>query len=158
MMLSSLIRFMSYGWIKKLYIDPYHFTYYGFSNGKPWNYSIYFFYCRLAALFIAIDTNTNGCFAPSSFTYIELMDKLPIWIIIITHNQFCIGVFYQQTVFSVDAIPMKNNRFQKNTMMEYWYSKITIGCHFHAGLAKLNSDSLKLFLKNLVTQQPNLPL
>jgi hypothetical protein len=36
MMLFSLIRFASYGWIKKFYIDPeFHFTYYGFGWVKP---------------------------------------------------------------------------------------------------------------------------
>jgi hypothetical protein len=55
MMLSSLIRFASFGWIK-LYIDPqFHFTYYGFQWVKPLEIiPIYFFIIAAIALFVAL--------------------------------------------------------------------------------------------------------
>src|SRR6218665_1261695 len=57
MMLLSLVRFASYGWIEKFYIKPqFHFTYYGFSWVKPFGMYTYllFLLCGLAALGIAV--------------------------------------------------------------------------------------------------------
>jgi hypothetical protein len=45
MMLVSIIRFWSYGWIEKLYLKPdFHFSYYGFEWVKPigdWTYLLF---------------------------------------------------------------------------------------------------------------------
>ena len=57
MMLASIIRFWSYGWIEKLYLEPkFHFSYYGLEFIKPigvYSYLI-FFICGLSALFVAL--------------------------------------------------------------------------------------------------------
>ena len=80
MMLLSLIRFASYGWIKKFYITPeFHFTYYGFQWVKPiGNYTyLVFLICAIAALFVAMGYKYKWAILTFflSFTYIELMDK-----------------------------------------------------------------------------------
>ncbi|WP_180266590.1 HTTM domain-containing protein, partial [Flavobacterium psychrophilum] len=57
MMLFSLIRFASYNWIEKFYIQPqFHFTYYGFSWVKSLGIYTYllFLIAAIAALFVAI--------------------------------------------------------------------------------------------------------
>ena len=80
MMLFSIIRFASYGWIEKLYLKPlFHFTYYGFSWVKPLgNYTyLLFFICGLAAFFVAIGYQYRMAIITFflTFTYIELLDK-----------------------------------------------------------------------------------
>lgn len=57
MMVFSIIRFASYGWIDSLYIKPLlHFTYYGFEWVKPIGIYTYWIFaiCGLAALFVAL--------------------------------------------------------------------------------------------------------
>ena len=57
LMLISIIRFWSYGWIEKFYIQPqFHFTFYGFEWVKPLGIYTYvlFIICALAALGIAL--------------------------------------------------------------------------------------------------------
>ncbi len=80
MMLVSIIRFWSYGWIEKLYLEPkFHFSYYGFEWIKPiGNYTyLIFIICGLSALFVALGLKYRLAIILFflSFTYIELMDK-----------------------------------------------------------------------------------
>ena len=53
----SMIRFVAYGWVEKLYLAPtFHFTYLGLSWVKPlgpWTY-ILFILCFISALGLAI--------------------------------------------------------------------------------------------------------
>ncbi|NBC58989.1 MAG: HTTM domain-containing protein, partial [Bacteroidetes bacterium] len=80
MMLISIVRFWSYGWIEKLYLKPqFHFSYYGFEWVKPigdWTYFI-FIICGLSAFFVALGLKYRLSIILFflSFTYIELMDK-----------------------------------------------------------------------------------
>ena len=57
LMLISLIRFWSKGWIKELYLEPLlHFSYYGFEWVKPlgsWTYFL-FVICIIASFFICV--------------------------------------------------------------------------------------------------------
>jgi hypothetical protein len=80
MMLMSIIRFWSYGWIEKLYLEPkFHFSYFGFDWIKPIdNYTyLLFFICGLSAFCIALGLKYRVAIIVFflSFTYIELMDK-----------------------------------------------------------------------------------
>jgi hypothetical protein len=57
MMLFSIVRFVSYGWVDKFYIQPkFHFTYFGFDWVKPLGDFTYvlFFICGLSAFMVAI--------------------------------------------------------------------------------------------------------
>ena len=57
MMLFSLIRFWSNGWIETLYIDPnFHFKYFGFSWVSDWGSYTYllFIICGLSTIFITL--------------------------------------------------------------------------------------------------------
>ena len=57
LMLISLIRFWSNGWIEELYINPqFHFSYYGFEWVKPLGDFTYvlFLICGLSTIFIAL--------------------------------------------------------------------------------------------------------
>ena len=80
MMLFSIIRFLSYGWVEKFYINPiFHFTYYGFDWVKPLGNFTYilFLIAALSAFFVAIGYKYRFFIILFflSFTYIELMDK-----------------------------------------------------------------------------------
>ena len=45
LMVGSLIRFASFGWIEKFYITPqFHFTYFGFEWVKPLGFYTYFLF------------------------------------------------------------------------------------------------------------------
>lgn len=168
MMLLSLIRFASYGWIKKFYIDPqFHFTYYGFQWVKPiGNYTyIIFIIVAVAALFIAIGYKYKWAAAAFflSFSYIELMDKTTY----LNHYYFIsvislVLVFLPANAyFSVDAYKNNNLRFERIPRWTTDILKLLLAIvYFYAGLAKLNSDwlieamPLKLWLPN----NSNLPI
>ena len=80
LMLISLIRFWSNGWIEELYIDPqFHFSYYGFEWVKPLGDFTYvlFLICGLSCIFITLGYKYRFSIILFflSFTYIELMDK-----------------------------------------------------------------------------------
>jgi hypothetical protein len=80
MMFFSIVRFWSYGWIHKLYIQPkFFFSYYGFEWVKPLGVYTYviFIVCGLSAIFVALGYRYKVSIFIFflSFTYIELMDK-----------------------------------------------------------------------------------
>ena len=80
MMLISIIRFWSYGWIDKLYIQPkLFFSYYGFEWVKPIGDYTYLLFaiCGISAFFVALGYRYRISIIVFflSFTYIELMDK-----------------------------------------------------------------------------------
>lgn len=148
MMLASIIRFWSYGWIDKLYIQPkYFFSYYGFEWVRPLGTYTYiiFFICGLSAFLIAIGYKYRLAAITFflSFTYIELMDKTTY----LNHYYFIslIGFLMiflpANTYFSVDAAQKPEIR---NELIPNWCIdsiKLMLGIvYFYAGLAKLNSD------------------
>lgn len=150
MMLLSIIRFISYGWVEKLYITPkFHFTFYGFEWVKPLgNYTyLLFFICGLAAFFVAIGYKYRIAIILFflSFTYIELLDKTTY----LNHYYFISIVSFlliflpANATFSVDAHKNQNLAFQKIPQWNIDVLKLMLGIVYcYAGLAKLNSDWL----------------
>lgn len=162
MMLFSLIRFASYGWIDKFYIQPqFHFTYYGFEWIKPiGNYTyLLFIICGISALFVAIGYKyrISAILFFLSFTYIEFMDKTTYLnhYYFITLVSFVLIFLPADAYFSVDAYRNPPKAFQKIPVWNTDILKLLLALvYFYAGLAKLNSDwlfeamPLKIWLPN----------
>lgn len=148
MMLFSLIRFISYGWIDKFYIKPdFHFTYYGFEWVKPiGNYTyLLFIICTLSAVLVAIGYKYRLAIVVFflSFTYIELMDKTTY----LNHYYFISVVSFAMiflpanSYFSIDAYKNPKLAFQKVPSWTVDILKLLLAIvYFYAGLSKLNSD------------------
>ena len=168
MMLLSLIRFASYGWIKKFYITPeFHFTYYGFEWVKPiGNYTyVLFLICGIAALLVAIGYKYKWAILTFflSFTYIELMDKTTYLnhYYFITLISFILLFLPANCYFSIDAYKNEKLRFEKVPAWNIDILKLLLALvYFYAGLAKLNSDWLieAMPLKIWLPNNSNLPL
>ncbi len=161
LMLISIIRFWSKGWIHSLYIEPsFQFSYYGFDWVKPLGVYTYFLFliCGVSAFLVAIGYKYRISILVFflSFTYIELMDKTTY----LNHYYFISVVSFMMLFlpcnaqFSVDAI----NRKQSYKLVPNWTIdslKLILGIvYFYAGLTKINSDwllnamPLKLWLKS----------
>jgi hypothetical protein len=150
MMLGSIIRFWSYGWIDKLYVQPtYFFSYYGFEWIKPVGEFTYLFFlvCAVSAIFVAIGYRYTMSIIVFflSFTYIELMDKTTY----LNHYYFIsvlsfIMIFLPANVYlSVDAARNSEKAYQYIPAWTINCIKLLLGVvYFYAGLAKLNSDWL----------------
>jgi len=148
-MLISIIRFWSYGWIEKLYLDPkFHFSYYGFEWVKPigdWTYLI-FMVCGLSALFVALGLKYRLAIIVFflSFTYIELMDKTTY----LNHYYFISILSFLMMFLPANAYYSVDNLIRKKQFLTIprWTIdsiKLLLGIvYFYAGLAKLNSDWL----------------
>ncbi|RFS17756.1 HTTM domain-containing protein [Emticicia sp. C21] len=150
MLLGSIIRFWSKGWIFDLYIKPkYFFPFYGFEFVKPLgNYTyILFFICALCALLVALGLFYRiaiiGLFL--SFTYIELIDKSTY----LNHYYFislvCLLMIFlpAHVYFSVDSY--RNRQISAQYIPQWCIDAIKLMIcilYFYAGLAKLNSDWL----------------
>jgi hypothetical protein len=168
MMLFSLIRFVSYGWIEQFYIQPqFHFTYYGFEWIKPLgNYTyLLFLIAGIAALFVAIGYQYKLAITIffMSFTYIELMDKTTYLnhYYFITVLSFIMIFLPANAYFSVDAYRNPKKGFQKIPRWTVDILKLLLGIVYcYAGLAKLNSDWLfkAMPLKIWLPNNSNLPV
>lgn len=168
MMLLSLIRFASYGWIEKFYIKPiFHFTYYGFEWVKPiGNYTyLLFIICGIAAFFVALGYKYKVAIVTFflSFTYIELMDKTTY----LNHYYFISIISFvliflpANCYFSIDAYKNPEKVFQKIPSWNIDVLKLLLGIvYFYAGLAKINSDWLleAMPLKIWLPNNSNLPV
>ncbi|MHB1179619.1 MAG: HTTM domain-containing protein [Daejeonella sp.] len=150
MLLISIIRFWTKGWIFDLYIKPSHFfPFYGLEFIKPLGEYTYlvFFICALSALFVLLGfiyrISITSLFL--SFTYIELMDKstylnhyyfismlLLIMIFLPAHRYFSIDAAINKHLLA-DYLPQWNSDVVK---------LLVLMLYFYAGLAKLNSDWL----------------
>lgn len=150
MMLFSMLRFWSKGWIKSLYIDPvYHFPFYGFEFVTTLGNCTYllFVICSLSALLVALGYfyRLASIVLFLSFTYIELMDKATY----LNHYYFislvCLLMVFlpANRSFSLDVV---RNRQQEVAFIPQWHTdalKLMMGIvYFYAGLAKVNSDWL----------------
>lgn len=168
MMLASIIRFWSNGWIETLYIVPeFHFSYYGFEWVKPLGDFTYllFIICGLASLCVALGYKYRIAIVIFflSFTYIELMDKTTY----LNHYYFIsvlsfLMIFLPAHVYySLDARWNKALSFQK---IPAWFIdsiKLLLAIvYFYAGLAKINSDWLlrAMPLKIWLPSKYDLPL
>lgn len=147
MMLVSIIRFWSYGWIDKLYIKPkFFFSYYGFEWVQPIGIYTYllFVVCGLSAIGIALGYRYRVSMTLFflSFTYIELMDKTTY----LNHYYFIsilsfLMIFLPAgTYFSLDA-RKGSHKYIPKWSIDSVKLMLTI-VYFYAGLAKLNSDWL----------------
>lgn len=168
MMLLSLIRFASYGWIEKFYIQPqFHFTYYGFEWIKPLGNFTYllFFICGLSAFLVAIGYKYRIAIVVFflSFTYIEFMDKTTY----LNHYYFISVISFAliflpaNCYFSVDAFKNAKINFQKVPSWNIDLLKLLLAIvYIYAGLAKLNSDWLlkAMPLKIWLPNNANLPI
>ena len=150
MMLASIIRFWSFGWIETLYIEPvFSFSYYGFHwlpNLGQFTYLL-FVICGVSAFFVAIGYRYRLAILLFflSFTYIELLDKTTY----LNHYYFisCLSFLLiflpANCCYSIDALRLK--KIQANNVPAWSINSIKfLLCivYFFAGLAKLNSDWL----------------
>lgn len=167
MMLISIIRFWSYGWIEKLYLQPkFHFSYYGFEWVKPlgdWTYLV-FFVCGLSALFVALGLKYRLSIIVFflSFTFIELMDKTTYLnhYYFISISSFLMIFLPANAYFSIDNL-WRKKQFLTIPKWTIDTIKLLLGIvYFYAGLAKLNSDWLfkAMPLKIWLPSKYDLPL
>ncbi|WP_373516510.1 HTTM domain-containing protein [Pricia sp.] len=150
MMLLSILRFWSYGWIDKLYVRPqFFFSYFGFDWIKPLGIYTYlvFAVCAVAAVMVAIGYKYRMAIILFflSFTYIELMDKTTY----LNHYYFIsilafLMIFLPANAYySVDSLKNPQKSFQKIPAWTINSIKLLLFIvYFYAGLAKLNSDWL----------------
>lgn len=149
MMLFSIIRFWSYGWIEKLYINPkFYFSYYGLEWINPFgNYTyIIFVICGLSALCISLGLKYRIAIITFflSFTYIELMDKTTY----LNHYYFISILSFLMCFLPADAYYSLDNLIKKKQYKQIpkWSIdsiKLLLGIvYVYAGLAKINSDWL----------------
>tara|TARA_B100000963_G_scaffold113286_2_gene98630 strand:+ start:14559 stop:15914 length:1356 start_codon:yes stop_codon:yes gene_type:complete len=148
-MLISVIRFWSNGWIETTYINPdFHFKYYGFEWVKSlgsWNY-VLFLICGLSSFFIMIGYKyTLSCIIFfTSFTYIELIDKTTY----LNHYYFIsiisfILIFVPANCqFSVDSFVKKISYISIPRWSIDVVKYMLFIVYFCAGIAKINSDWL----------------
>lgn len=150
MMFISIIRFWSYGWIEKFYIEPkFFFSFYGFEWIFPLGTFTYFIFiiCGLSALTVAIGFKYRISIIAFflSFTFIELMDKTTY----LNHYYFIsllsfLMIFLPASVYySVDTFRDESSRFQYIPRWTIDSVKLMLGIvYFYAGLAKLQPDWL----------------
>ena len=150
LMLLSIIRFWSYGWIDKLYVQPkFFFSYYGFEWVKPLGNFTYiiFVICGFSAFLVALGYKYRIAIITFflSFTYIELMDKTTYLnhYYFISILSFLMIFLPANAYYSIDALKQKNKAFQFIPKWTIDSVKLLLGIvYFYAGLAKLNSDWL----------------
>ena len=150
MMVLSIVRFWSKGWISDLYIKPrYFFTYYGFEFVQPLGQNTYwlFAFCGISALFLALGFLYRYAAIALffSFTYIELIDKTTY----LNHYYFvsliCFMLIFlpAQVYFSIDSY--RNRALLSDRIPAWCVDSIRLMVcilYFYAGIAKLNSDWL----------------
>lgn len=150
MILGSVVRFWSKGWIEELYIQPrYYFPFYGFEFVKPLGSYTYLLFaiCGLCALLVALGLFYRvaivGLFL--SFTYIELIDKSTY----LNHYYFVSLISFMliflpaHVYFSFDAY--RNKQLLADNIPQWCVDAIKFFVcilYFYAGLAKINSDWL----------------
>ncbi len=149
LMTLSMIRFISKGWVEKLYLEPsFHFSFYGFEWVKPFGDMTYllFLVCCVSAFFVAIGYKYRISIIIFflSFTYIELMDKTTY----LNHYYF-ISILSFLMIF----LPANSYYSIDSKIKGYEFEKIPKWCtdcikmllfivYFYSGLAKINSDWL----------------
>jgi len=151
LMLFGTLRFMSYGWVKDLYITPkFFFGFYGFEWVKP--LPDYWMYLPFIVMLITSTGILLGAFYRVSallfflaFTYVELLDKTNY----LNHYYFVSLVALLMIFvpahhnFSIDV---KRRPKLSQELVSQWTIRILqfqLACvYFFAGLAKLNYDWL----------------
>lgn len=149
MLLLSIVRFWSKGWIEELYIRPaFFFSYYGFEWVKPVGEYTYLLFalCAVAAVMVAIGLfyRAASVLLFLSFTYIELMDKTTY----LNHYYFVsllcflLMLLPAHAAFSVDAWRKKKSFTQVPRFTIDVLRVMMAVLYVYAGLAKINSDWL----------------
>lgn len=145
----SIIRFVTYGWVEKLYLTPtFHFTYLGLSWAKPIGPLTYviFLVCFISAVGVALGYRykLSAITLFLSFTYIEAMDKTTY----LNHYYFISVVSLLLCFLPANAdfsLDVKQRRVPRQ-YVPVWSIlslKMFVGIvYFYAGLAKLNTDWL----------------
>ena len=144
-----MIRFVSKGWVEKLYLEPsFHFSFYGFEWVKPFGdmtYLLFVISCT-SAFFVALGYKYRLSIIIFflSFTYIELMDKTTYLnhYYFISILSFLMIFLPANSFFAIDA-KLKGREFKK---IPKWCTDcikmLLFIVYFYSGLAKLNSDWL----------------
>ena len=145
----SIIRFVAYGWVEKLYLTPtFHFTYLGLSWAKPLGPLTYviFLVCFISAAGVALGYRykLSAITLFLAFTYIEAMDKTTY----LNHYYFISVVSLLLCFLPANAdfsLDVKQRRVPRQ-YVPVWSIlslKMFVGIvYFYAGLAKLNTDWL----------------
>ena len=149
LMLISLIRFLSKGWVHKFYIEPnFHFKYYGFSWVVTWGEYTYILFAVAIASCIAIILGFKYRMSIMlfflSFTYIELIDKTTYLnhYYFVSVLSFLLCFLPLNATFSIDA-KQKGVSYSYVPVWTIDSIKLLLSIvYFYAGLAKLNSDWL----------------
>lgn len=151
LMLGSILRFMSNGWVYSMYIKPkLFFPYYGFEWIKPLGesgmYAI-FVLMAIAALCIALGFfyRFSTLFFFLAFTYVELIDKTNYLnhYYFISIMSFLLIFMPAHRYFSLDVF--RNKSIKATHSPNYFILIIKFQVfivYFFAGLAKVNSDWL----------------
>lgn len=145
----SMVRFVAYGWVDKLYVQPdFHFSYLGLQWVKPLGVYTYglFAVAFFAALGVALGYRyrLSAVLLFLSFTYIEAMDKTTY----LNHYYFISVLCLLLILLPANAdysLDIRLGRTQRTSVPKWavWSLKFFVGTvYFYAGLAKLNSDWL----------------
>ena len=151
LMLFSILRFWSKGWINDLYISPkFHFTYYGFDwvepLGAPGMYYV-FFLMAISAFFVAIGFlyRISIILFFLSFTYVELIDKTTY----LNHYYFISIIAFLMIFLPANrrlAVDVLLNPKRARYKVPKWTIFVLILqisiVYLYAGLAKINYDWL----------------
>ena len=167
LMLYSVIRIWSKGWIESLYLQPsFHFSYLGFEWVKPIdNYTyLIFLVCAISSFFVAIGYKYrySVILLFLSFTYIELMDKTTYLnhYYLVSLISFLMIFLPANASYSLDSF-IRNKSFKLIPKWNVDALKLMICIvYFYAGVAKINSDWLLEAqpLKIWLTSKYDLPI
>lgn len=151
LMLASIVRFWSYGWIRDIYIaPPFHFHWLGFSWVSPWpgiGMYIHFAVLGLASLLVMLGLFYRAAAALFfvTFTYVELVEKATY-----LNHYYLISLLALLMTFmplhhtaSIDALRKPHLRSDTAPAWTLWLLRFQIGIvYFFAGFAKIGSDWL----------------
>jgi hypothetical protein len=150
LMMFSVIRFVSQGWVEKYYVEAqFHFKYFGFEFIESWGEYTYILYgiafVSALGILLGYKYRLSALLFFLSFTYCELIDKTYY----LNHYYFVSIVSFlmiflpAHAYFSIDARQNKKKAFTKipryNILVPQFMLSIV---YFYAGLAKINSEWL----------------
>ena len=149
MMLYSMLRFWSKGWIDSIYIAPkFHFKYFGFEWAQSLGEYTYllFIVCILCAVLITIGLwyRLGMILFFFSFTYIELIEKTTYLnhYYFISILSFLLVFLPANKCFSMDVFLRKKQYKEIPQWTVDAIKLLMVIVYFYAGLAKINSDWL----------------
>ena len=150
LMIYTILRFVSQGWVKKYYIDPnFHFKYFGFEFVESLGSYTYVLYAIALVAAVGIMLGYKYRLATVlfflSFTYCELIDKTYY----LNHYYFVSIISFvliflpANAYFSLDAKHNKNIAYTQVPRYTIFALQLMLSIvYFYAGLAKINSEWL----------------